>query len=337
MTKVKMFIALSLVLAMLLLAGCATETGENGTENEAVKNIDTTNAIALVNEEVIDIKTFNIFNSMQEIVYKQYYGEDILEQEFQGEKMSEVIKGEVLDKLIEDSLIRSYIQSTDYTIDSEFFDTKFSELKALLEADTENKVMYDEIGVDDEFLKKEVENSILREEFSRIIIEMIESDQEKLDALYENFVVEVKASHILVEDEALALEIKEKLNAGEDFATLVTEYSIDTGSMSSGGSLGYFPRGVMVPEFEAAAFSQPVGVISSPVATQHGFHIIKVEDIKTVNQMLEAGDDEELINQYKETIKSTLFTEYYAEKIEELKAEATIETYLEKVTPKTED
>jgi foldase protein PrsA len=337
MTKFKKFIAFSLVLAMLLLAGCATETGENGTENEPAKNIDTTNAIALVNEEVVDINTFNIFYSMHETVYKQYYGEDIMDQEFQGVKFSEVIKEEVVNTLIEDSLIRSYIQSTGYSIDPELYDTKFAELKTLLEEDEESKAMYDEIGVDDEFLKMQVESSIILEEFSKVIEEMIESDQEQLETLYENFVVEVKASHILVEDEALALEIKSKLDAGEDFAALVTEFSTDTGSVAAGGSLGYFTRGVIVPEFEAVAFSQPVGVISEPVASQFGYHIIKVEDIKTVNQMVEAGDDEELIVQYKDTVKSTLFSEFYAEKIEELKAAATIETYLEKVAPKTEE
>lgn len=337
MTKFKKFIAFSLVLAMLLLAGCATETGENGTENEPAKNIDTTNAIALVNEEVVDINTFNIFYSMHETVYKQYYGEDIMDQEFQGVKFSEVIKEEVVNTLIEDSLIRSYIQSTGYSIDPELYDTKFTELKTLLEEDEESKAMYDEIGVDDEFLKMQVESSIILEEFSKVIEEMIESDQAQLETLYENFVVEVKASHILVEDEALALEIKSKLDAGEDFAALVTEFSTDTGSVAAGGSLGYFTRGVMVPEFEAVAFSQPVGVISEPVASQFGYHIIKVEDIKTVNQMVEAGDDEELIIQYKDTVKSTLFSEFYAEKIEELKAAATIETYLEKVAPKTEE
>jgi foldase protein PrsA len=337
MTKFKKFIALSLVLAMVLLAGCATETGENGTENEPSKNIDTTNAIALVNEEVVDISTFNIFYSMHETVYKQYYGEDIMEQEFQGVKFSEVIKEEVINTLIEDSLIRSYIQSTGFSIDPDLYTAKFAELKALLEEDEESKAMYDAIGVDDAFLKMQVESSIILEEFSRVIEELIESDQAKLDTLYENFVVEVNASHILVKEEELALEIKAKLDAGEDFATLVTEYSTDTGSVAAGGSLGYFTRGVMVPEFEAVAFSQPVGTISDPVASQFGFHIIKVEDIKTVNQMVEAGDDEELITQYKDTVKSTLFSDFYAEKIEALRAEATIETYLEKVTPKTEE
>jgi foldase protein PrsA len=337
MTKFKKFIAFSLVLAMLSLAGCTTEKSGDGKENGLSKKIDTTNAIALVNEEVVDINTFNIFYTVQETVYKQNYGEGVMEQEFEGVKLSDVIREDVINTLIENSLIRSYILSTGFLIDSNLYEAKFSELKALIEEDAESKAMYDKIGVDDEFLKKQVESSIILEEFSKLIEEMVENDKEQLQTLFENFVVEVKASHILVGDETLALELKERLDSGEDFAELVTNYSTDTGSVMSGGSLGYFTRGLMVPDFEAVAFSLPVGVISDPVATQFGFHIIKVEDIKTVNQMVDAGDDEELINQYKETVKSTLFSEFYAEKIEILRAEATIETYLEKVTPKTEE
>lgn len=89
---------------------------------------------------------------------------------------------------------------------------------------------------------------------------------------------QVKASHILVDTEEKAKEVKEKIKAGNDFAELAKEYSTDEGSKSQGGQLGYFQRGDMAQQFEDAAFALEVGGISEPVQTGFGYHIIKVED-----------------------------------------------------------
>ena len=89
---------------------------------------------------------------------------------------------------------------------------------------------------------------------------------------------EVRAKHILVEDEAKAKEIVDKLKAGGDFAALAKENSKDPGSKDNGGDLGFFGRQQMVPEFEEAAFKLAKDEISAPVKSQFGFHIIKLEE-----------------------------------------------------------
>lgn len=89
---------------------------------------------------------------------------------------------------------------------------------------------------------------------------------------------EVQARHILVDTEAKAKELAEKVTKGEDFAKLATENTNDGASRADGGMLGYFGKGQMVPEFEQAAFSLKPGEISKPVQSQFGWHIIKVED-----------------------------------------------------------
>lgn len=87
---------------------------------------------------------------------------------------------------------------------------------------------------------------------------------------------EVHARHILVETEAEANDVAERLKKGEDFATLAKEKSKDPGA--EGGDLGFFTRGQMVKPFEEAAFALDVGQISDPVQSPFGWHVIKVEE-----------------------------------------------------------
>src|SRR5690625_6598495 len=86
---------------------------------------------------------------------------------------------------------------------------------------------------------------------------------------------EIKAQHIVVEDEDTAKEVKEKLDDGEDFAKLAEEYSTDESNKDDGGKLGYFSVGEMDPAFEDAAYGMKKGEVSDPVQSQFGFHIIK--------------------------------------------------------------
>ncbi|MFO7542331.1 MAG: peptidylprolyl isomerase, partial [Thiobacillus sp.] len=66
---------------------------------------------------------------------------------------------------------------------------------------------------------------------------------------------QVCARHILVEDEAQAVQLAEAIRGGTDFSVLAAAVSIDQGSAASGGELGCFAMGMMVAEFEGAAFA----------------------------------------------------------------------------------
>ncbi len=84
----------------------------------------------------------------------------------------------------------------------------------------------------------------------------------------------IRASHILVEKHKLAIEIIDRIQAGENFKELAKQYSICP-SKKRGGDLGEFGRGQMVKEFEKAAFAlQPGEMTTEPVKTKFGYHII---------------------------------------------------------------
>jgi len=87
----------------------------------------------------------------------------------------------------------------------------------------------------------------------------------------------VRASHILVNDEETAKKLKQEIENGADFAEIAQQHSICP-SKENGGDLGEFRKGVMVKEFEDAAFSLQVGQVSEPVKTQFGWHLIQVLD-----------------------------------------------------------
>ena len=91
---------------------------------------------------------------------------------------------------------------------------------------------------------------------------------------------EVRARHILVENEDEAKALLDQLKGGADFATLAKEKSKDPGA-AEGGDLGYFTKDQMVPEFAEAAFKLDKGQISDPVKTQFGWHVIQVLDKRT--------------------------------------------------------
>jgi peptidyl-prolyl cis-trans isomerase C len=89
---------------------------------------------------------------------------------------------------------------------------------------------------------------------------------------------EVRARHILVPTENEAKKAIERLDKGEDFATVAKDLSKDPGSGQQGGDLGFFTREQMVPEFSEAAFKMEPGAVSKPVKSSFGWHVIKVEE-----------------------------------------------------------
>lgn len=129
----------------------------------------------------------------------------------------------------------------------------------------------------------EIKKQLVRAKFVEVEVNQKITDTKVKEAYADyvnNFpkVEEVKAAHILVDDEGKAKELIKKLNEGADFAELAKESSKD-GTAQNGGDLGYFAKTDVVPEFAEAAFSTEIGSYTkAPVKSNFGYHIIKVED-----------------------------------------------------------
>ena len=141
--------------------------------------------------------------------------------------------------------------------------------------------------------------SLLASAMYQQLVQSAKTPEEQLKADYERRKSEfeqAKVSHILVrfqgsqvpirkdqkdltEAEALAkaTALKARIVKGEDFAAVAKAESDDTRSGEAGGDIGEISRGRTIPEFEQAAFTQPIGQLSDPVKTAFGYHLIKVE------------------------------------------------------------
>lgn len=130
---------------------------------------------------------------------------------------------------------------------------------------------------------------------------------------------ELRAQHILVEDEAKAKEVIAKLDKGEKFEDLVKQYSKDKGAKED-GDLGYFKTGEMVKEFSDAAFAMKKGKYSTePVKTAFGYHVIKLLDRRqtqppafdqvkdSIRTKLQQEALQEILKSYRDAAKIELF------------------------------
>lgn len=85
-----------------------------------------------------------------------------------------------------------------------------------------------------------------------------------------------RARHILVKTEDECNKLKEEIEAGADFGAVAAEHSLCPSGKQTGGDLGEFGEGQMVPEFDTVVFSGEVGKIHGPVQTQFGYHLLEI-------------------------------------------------------------
>ena len=209
---------------------------------------------------------------------------------------------ELLDSFIEELLQRGYIQSLGITVDENELEYEFTMTEASLfhfDYDIQAEIEKD-YGFNAGTLRELLRGYMLAEAYINYLTGEIEThfSEEDFQAAYTEYMEYfinweecVSASHILIKDFDEAGSVLERLHAGEEFTLLAAEHSVDYNSAIRGGYLGAFTRGVMVPEFEDAAFAltEP-GELSELVETDFGFHIIMLHQYYEEGSYLSFAD-----------------------------------------------
>lgn len=206
---------------------------------------------------------------------------DVTKEEFYQE-MKNNIGEDVLREMVTAEVLKDRYDVSDEQIDQEVQNTK-DQLGGQFDMFLQQQGFQDE-----EAYRNVIELSLLQLEAAAEDMDITEEDMQQR---YDRMQTEIKAKHILVDDEETANEVKDKLDNGEDFADLAEEYSNDTASAENGGELDYFSTGDMVPEFEDAAYNMEVDEVSDPVESEHGFHIIKVTDKRETEEDIGSFED----------------------------------------------
>ncbi|MGG0719220.1 peptidylprolyl isomerase [Robertmurraya massiliosenegalensis] len=238
-------------------------------------------------ETVAETKAGNVTKDELYEAMKKSYGQNVLQQ-----------------------LVYEKILSDKYEVTDEELDAKLNEVKEQLGANFEMALM--QYNMTEESFKESLKLDLLVEKAATADMEVTE---EEIQEYYDNYQPQIKARHILVEDEATAKEVKTKLDEGGDFAELAKEYSQD-GSAEAGGDLGWFGPGMMVEPFEEAAYALDVNEISDPVQSEHGFHIIQVtekEEKKSLEDMKSEIEYEVKVSK----IDNTMMTEALQKELKE--------------------
>lgn len=263
------------------------------------------------------------------------------------EKDSEEFKSlqhEVLEYLIADRIFALEAEARDISVTDEEVDELINQMKEQSGGEEVFQQQLDAMNATiDQIMERVRYDLLFRKVQAEVNKEAPKVPDAEVRAYYDEHIAEYtndqetrQVKHILVNTEEEASQVKARLGAGEDFATLASELSLDTGSAGTGGML---PQPVtvtnsgLVPEFEAAMGQLKEGEVSGPVQTSYGFHIIAVERIippgATPFDAVEA--------QIKQQIQTLQYDyDYFREWFEEAKVRYEVE-YSEGFEPVTEE
>lgn len=173
-----------------------------------------------------------------------------------------------------------------------------------------------------------VKNDMLKNYAMHKIFESVKLDEKEVEKYYEanketlNPPVLYEASHILVNDLSEAEKIKAEIDKGLEFAEAAKKFSIDP-SKANGGSLGKFPKGVMVKEFQDGLDSLEIGEVSKPVKSQFGYHLIKLQNKENVD----TPSFDKIKDQVYQRLLMVKRQEAYLNKLQKIKKDMEVKKY----------
>lgn len=196
---------------------------------------------------------------------------DITKEEFYQE-MKTTVGEQALQMMVLEQILQDKYEVSDEEVDAEL-----ETMKEQYGGQEQFEMVLSQQGYTEETFRDTIKLNRLQE---KALIEDVEVTEEEVQEKYEQLQKEVNARHILVQDEETALDVKQQLEDGADFAELAREVSTEPAAQETGGELGFFSAGAMDPAFEDAAFSLEPNVISEPVESSFGWHIIEVTETR---------------------------------------------------------
>lgn len=240
--------------------------------------------IAKVNGEEITEEQFNIEFESFKGLYEKQLGKDAMSQiEEDGRTREEILRGNILEKMIMDKIIKIETEKMDIFVSEEELNKKIKEYIDATGGEEEFKSYLEESDLSENFFRENLRKELLMNKHRKEIIENLSITEEQAKEYFKDnkeSLVLVRVSHILVKTEEEGQKVLNRLDNGEEFSKLAEELSVDKQSSIVGGDLGYITKGDRVSEFEEAAFSLKVGEISEIIKTEVGYHIIKAADRK---------------------------------------------------------
>jgi peptidyl-prolyl cis-trans isomerase C len=259
-----------------------------------------------------------------------------------------VMERQILEQLIQVQLLKSQATEADKAAGKALAEKRFEDAKTKLGSEEALNRQLKLMGTTrEEVLVKWTDSAIAESVLKRELkVNVTDADARKYyddnPARFEEPEM-VRASHILLmttdpktnsdlSDEQKAAKRKtmegllKRARAGEDFAKLAMEYSEDPGSKDKGGEYK-FPRGQMVPEFEAAAFSLGTNQVSDIITTRFGYHIIKLNE-KIPAKKVEYG---KAATDIKDGLTQQALQKQFPDFVAKLKKEAGVEIIDEKL------
>ena len=323
------------LLPILLLLGCSKEQKEISLEEgtpEFQLAKDLTSILPLldptVNTVLISTNTFKVTTGeiIQTLVSNMGKRTDQLKT-FDEERLKMIVDENAV-KLAERKLLLVAASKAKISVAPEEID-KILEMQYSRSGGEEKFLqILDENGIDLGFVKKSIEMDIQVQNYlDGYFTNNIPASEEDVQNVYNNDKT-ASVRHILLltqeknEDEKAEIhkkmeEILSRAKSGEDFAELAKTYSEDPGSKDNGGLYENFGRGQMVPPFEDAAFSVPIGEISDIVETSFGYHIINVVDRKKETRPLD-----EVRSEIEAQLRQSKQNDVYLELMNQLKEKA---------------
>ena len=208
-------------------------------------------------------------------------------------------KADMLNQIITNMVIADVARKQEFDRKPDIMEKMKYVINGFLTLEYIERVVAAEVSLTEEEIKNYYEENIAR--FSM---------QEQVRARYIMIKIDAEMDNSAKQDaRKKAEEILTRVRNGGDFAALAKEYSEDQASRNRGGYMGWFGRGSMLPEFEAAAFALQSGETSEIVETSRGYYLIKVEErregeVKPLEDVREMIEGPLLVEKKRETIKN---------------------------------